>query len=46
MEELRAILSARAPLYARCEVAVATSDRTPSAVAREVRAALGLDPVR
>lgn len=46
MEELRAILKAREPLYARCEVTVATSGKTPAAVARAVLEALALDPAR
>jgi XRE family aerobic/anaerobic benzoate catabolism transcriptional regulator len=36
MEELRAILAERAPLYARCEFHVATSARTPEEVAAEL----------
>lgn len=40
MEELRAILDRRRPLYARCELAVETSGRTVEEVAREVLRAL------
>lgn len=40
MEELRAILRAREPLYARCEITVATSRRSPAEVAGAVLAAL------
>lgn len=40
LEELRALLEARAPLYSRCEFRVTTSARTPAAVAAEVVALL------
>jgi len=40
MEELRALLTARAPLYSRCEFTVVTSGKTPHEVARELAAAL------
>ena len=36
MDELRAILAAREPLYARAELVVQTSGKTPAALAREV----------
>jgi XRE family aerobic/anaerobic benzoate catabolism transcriptional regulator len=39
-EELRALLSAREPLYARCELRVATSGKTPEQVAQALLAAL------
>jgi XRE family transcriptional regulator, aerobic/anaerobic benzoate catabolism transcriptional regulator len=42
MEELRAILAAREPLYARCERSLSTSAKTPDEVVREVLAGLGL----
>jgi XRE family aerobic/anaerobic benzoate catabolism transcriptional regulator len=45
MEELRAILAARAPLYSRCDVTVVTSGKTPAAIAGELLVALGLDPL-
>lgn len=40
MDELRAILAAREPLYARAELALRTSGKTPVALAREVLAGL------
>jgi XRE family aerobic/anaerobic benzoate catabolism transcriptional regulator len=40
LEELRALLAARAPLYARCELTVVTSGRMPRAVASEIAAAV------
>jgi XRE family aerobic/anaerobic benzoate catabolism transcriptional regulator len=40
MEELRAILAERGPLYARCELVQPTSERTPEDVVRELRRAL------
>jgi XRE family aerobic/anaerobic benzoate catabolism transcriptional regulator len=40
MEELRALLAARAPLYSRCEFSVTTSAKTPAALAAEIAAAL------
>ena len=40
MQELRALLAERAPLYARCELRVATSGRAPEEIAREIREAL------
>lgn len=43
MEELRAILSEREPLYARCERTLSTSGKTPAALAREVIEALVLE---
>jgi len=46
MQELRAILERRAPLYARCELAVSTSARTPEEVARAVLAALQPEKAR
>jgi XRE family aerobic/anaerobic benzoate catabolism transcriptional regulator len=36
MDELRAILAAREPLYGRAELVVQTSGKTPAALAREV----------
>jgi XRE family aerobic/anaerobic benzoate catabolism transcriptional regulator len=36
MQELRALLAERAPLYARCELALATSGRTPQELADEL----------
>jgi len=36
MEELRAILDERGPQYARCELVLATSGRTPAELAREL----------
>ena len=36
MEELRAILAAREPLYARCELAIDTSGRSAEAVVQEL----------
>jgi XRE family aerobic/anaerobic benzoate catabolism transcriptional regulator len=39
-EELRALLAAREPLYARCELCVSTSGKTPEQVAQVVLAAL------
>ena len=40
MEELRALLAARAPLYSRCEFTVTTSAKTPATLAAEIAAAL------
>ena len=42
MGELRAILAAREPLYARAELSVATTGKAPDALAGEVLAGLGL----
>lgn len=42
MGELRAILAAREPLYARAEISLATTGKAPAALAREVLAGLGL----
>lgn len=36
MEELRALLAERGPLYARCELEVATSGKSPEEVVREL----------
>jgi XRE family aerobic/anaerobic benzoate catabolism transcriptional regulator len=43
MEELRTILAAREPLYARCERTLATSGKSPDELAREVLAALAIE---
>jgi XRE family aerobic/anaerobic benzoate catabolism transcriptional regulator len=40
MEELRALLAERAPLYAQCELELATSGRAPEEVVRALLAAL------
>lgn len=41
MEELRALLAARAPLYSRCEFTLSTSARTPLELVAEIVAMLG-----
>jgi XRE family aerobic/anaerobic benzoate catabolism transcriptional regulator len=41
MDELRALLAAREPLYARAEISLLTSGKTPAALAREVLERLG-----
>jgi XRE family aerobic/anaerobic benzoate catabolism transcriptional regulator len=43
MEELRAILAEREPLYARCERTVATSGKAPAEIAAELARLLALD---
>jgi len=40
MQELRALLDERAPLYARCEVHLATSGKTPAELVDELRVRL------
>lgn len=40
MEELRALLAARAPLYSRCELTLVTTGKTPLELARELAATL------
>jgi XRE family aerobic/anaerobic benzoate catabolism transcriptional regulator len=42
MDELRAILAARQPLYARAELSLSTSGKAPAALAREVLDGLAL----
>lgn len=44
MDELRAILERRSPLYAACDIRVDTSGKEPDEVAREVLRSLDVEP--